>query len=60
MGSSLSKVLEYGIDNLNKENLKDILLFANAAASLVASKRGVIRVLPSLEQIEFLKAIKSN
>lgn len=60
MGSSLSKVLEIGIDNLNEENLKDILLFANAAASIVASRRGVIRILPSLEEIEKLKATKTN
>ena len=58
MGCSLSKVLEHGIDNLNKDNLKEILLFANAGASLVASKRGVIRILPSKEEIEVLKKTK--
>ncbi|MGD1822210.1 MAG: carbohydrate kinase family protein, partial [Pleomorphochaeta sp.] len=60
MGCSLSKVLEYGINNLNKDNLLDTLYFANAGASLVASKRGVIRILPSLSEIEALKETKLN
>lgn len=55
MGSALYKVLELGLDNLNQENLKETLLFANAAASLVASKKGVIKVLPNIEEIEVLK-----
>ncbi len=55
MGCSISKVLEYGIQNLNKNNLKDILLFANAGASLVASKRGVINILPNVDDIETIK-----
>lgn len=58
MGSSLSKVLQIGLDTLNESNLKDTLLFANAAASLVANKRGVIKILPNLEQIEKLKETK--
>ena len=60
MGSSLSKVLEYGIDNLNQEKLEEVLLFANAAASLVTSRKGVIKILPSIEEIEALKASKQE
>jgi len=51
MGSSIYKILEYGIDNLDQKNLEDTLYFANAAASLVASKKGVIKSLPSYNQI---------
>lgn len=56
MGSALSKIISYGLNNLNEENLKETLLFANAAASLVASKKGVIKILPSEDEIETLKA----
>ena len=31
--SSLNYVLEHGLDNLTEENLKELLTFANAAAS---------------------------
>lgn len=55
MGSAISKILYYGFDNLNSENLQEILSFANAAASIVASRKGVIKSLPSLEEIENLK-----
>ncbi len=55
MGSALSKIMEIGMNNLNKKNLVDTLLFANAAASLVASKKGVIKILPNIKEIESLK-----
>ncbi len=58
MGCAISKVLEIGLSNLNENNLKEILLFANAGASLVASKRGVIKVLPSINEINLLKNSK--
>lgn len=58
MGCSLSKVLSFGIENLNQAKLEELLLFANAGASLVANKRGVIRILPSIEEIESLKSTK--
>lgn len=55
MGSSIYKILEYGIENLDQKSLEDTLYFANAAASLVASKKGVIKSLPSYNQIIKLK-----
>jgi len=54
MGASMHKVLSYGLDNLDSNKLKDLLIFANASASLVASKKGVINSLPSLEDINSL------
>ncbi len=51
MGSSMYKVLEYGLDKLDEEKLGDTLTFANAAASLVASKKGVIKSLPTIDEI---------
>ena len=58
MGCALSKLIEIGLNNLNENNLNEILLFANAGASLVASKRGVIKVLPSINEINLLKNSK--
>jgi len=55
MGSALSEIMNLGLENLNNENLKEILLFANAAASLVANKKGVITIIPSLDEIKRLK-----
>ncbi len=54
MGASMHKVLSYGINNLDSDILKEILIFSNAAASLVASKKGVIKSLPSIEDINSL------
>ncbi|MGD1822250.1 MAG: PfkB family carbohydrate kinase, partial [Pleomorphochaeta sp.] len=54
MGCSMHKILEYGLNNLDKEKLKDTLIFANAGASLVASKKGVINSLPSYNDIKTL------
>lgn len=53
-GTAVSKVFEYGLDNLNKTNLTKSLIFANAAASIVASRKGVIKSLPEIKEIERL------
>ena len=45
-------VLENGIDNLDEEKLKEMLKFANAAASLVTTKKGALRVMPTKEEVE--------
>ena len=45
-------VLENGIDHLDEEKLKEILKFANAAASLVTTKKGALRVMPTKEEVE--------
>lgn len=52
MGSILHKVLEKGLDDLNAEDLTEMLTFANAAASLITRKKGALRVMPELEEIE--------
>lgn len=45
-------VLENGIDHLDEEKLKEMLKFANAAASLVTTKKGALRVMPTKEDVE--------
>lgn len=53
-GCCLHSVLEYGIDNLTKEQLSHMLSFANAAAGLVTTKKGAIRSMPLPEEIAAL------
>lgn len=45
-------VLENGIDHLDEEKLKEMLKFANAAASLVTTKKGALRVMPTKGEVE--------
>lgn len=49
--SSLNYVLEHGLDHLTEENLKELLTFANAAASLITTKKGALRVMPEKEEV---------
>ena len=51
-GSVLNYVLEHGIEDLQEEELKEMLVFANAAASLITTKKGAIRSMPEKEEIE--------
>ena len=47
----ISTVLEKGLE-LNEEDLKEMLTFANAAASIVTTKKGALRVMPSVEEVK--------
>lgn len=53
-GSSLHFVLEQGLENLSAENLKEMLTFANAAASIITTRKGALKVMPSREEVEAL------
>lgn len=50
-GSVLHHVLEKGFRPYTKEELDEMLTFANAAAALVTTRRGALRVMPSKEEI---------
>lgn len=49
--SALNYVLEHGLDHLTEENLTELLTFANAAASLITTKKGALRVMPSRQEV---------
>lgn len=53
-GCVLHFVLEYGLDNLNEGKIREMLTFANAAASLITTKKGALKVMPEKEEIEVL------
>lgn len=53
-GCVLHYVCEHGLDNLTEEMLTEMLIFANAAAALITTKKGALRVMPTLEEIQNL------
>lgn len=53
---ALNYVLEHGLRELKDAELKDMLLFANAAAALVTTKKGALRVMPDRKDVERLQA----
>lgn len=53
-GSVLSFICDKGLDNLNEQSLMEMLTRANAAASLITTKKGAIRSMPSLKEIDSL------
>ncbi len=53
-GSVLNGALEYGLEGLNEERLEQMMIFANAAASLITTRRGALRVMPERDEVEAL------
>ncbi|MDO4308832.1 MAG: carbohydrate kinase [Eubacteriales bacterium] len=49
--STLNYVLEHGLEDLTEENLMELLTFANAAASLITTRKGALRVMPSRQNV---------
>ena len=50
----LNYVLEHGMDALTADDLLKMLCYANAAASLITTRKGALRVMPSEKEIERL------
>ena len=48
----LNYVLENGLEDLTEEGLKDMLTFANAAASIITTKKGALKVMPTKADVE--------
>ncbi len=51
-GCMLHFVLRYGLEGFTQEVLQEMLSFANAAACLVTTRKGALRVMPSVSEIE--------
>ena len=49
--SVLAFILENGLNNLEKDQLEQMLLFANAAASIVTTRKGAICSMPNKEEV---------
>lgn len=50
----LYHVLKYGFESLDEPKLTQMLTFANAAASIITTRKGALRVMPSKEEVEAL------
>ena len=50
----LNYVLEHGLEGLTEADLNRMLTFANAAASLITTRKGALRVMPATEDVEKL------
>ena len=50
-GCVLHYILEHGLESLTEDNLAEMLRFANAAAALITTRKGALRVMPSVEEI---------
>ena len=56
MGCCLHFVLEKGLEDLQEKDLREMLTFANAAASIITTRKGALKVMPTLEEVEeFIK-----
>ncbi|MCR5302305.1 MAG: carbohydrate kinase [Lachnospiraceae bacterium] len=53
-GCILHFICEKGIKDLAEDNLREMLSFANAAASIITTRRGALRVMPTAAEIEDL------
>lgn len=51
-GCVLHYVCEHGLDGLTEADLQEMLRFANAAASIITTRKGALRVMPTLSEIE--------
>lgn len=51
-GCCLHYVLEKGLDKLDEDSLREMLTFANAAASIITTRKGALRVMPEVEEVK--------
>ncbi len=61
-GCCLHYVLTYGLECLDEKRLAEMLTFANAAASIITTRKGALRVMPGMDEVEALleNAISSH
>lgn len=58
-GCMIDFLLEHGIESLTQTQIKNFARFANAAASIVTTKKGALMSMPERRQIlEFLSYMK--
>lgn len=51
-GVILHYVLKYGLNNLEKTQIRKMLTMANAAASIITTRKGALNVMPTKEEIK--------
>ena len=53
---ALHCVLSHGLAQLGEAEIAELLCFANAAAALITTRKGALRVMPTIEEIAALRA----
>ena len=53
-GCMLHYIIQHGLEDLTEENLRELLTFANAAASVITTRKVALAVMPSKEEVERL------
>lgn len=53
-GCALNYILEHGMENLTEKDLRELLIFANAGASVITTRKGALKVMPKKNEIEAL------
>ena len=48
---TLNYILEHGLEDLTEENLKEMLTFANAGASIITTRKGALKVMPEKRRL---------
>ena len=51
-GCCLHHVLQNGLHNFDKDKLTEMLTFANAAASIITTRKGALRVMPEEKEVK--------
>jgi len=59
-GCCLHFILKKGLNGFGENDLREMLLFANAAASIVTTRKGALRAMPSKEEVEELIALRQG
>ena len=55
----LHYVLQCGLDGFHGDSLREMLVFANAAASIITTRKGALRVMPTMNEVqELIKKFK--
>lgn len=49
---ALYYIVSHGWHDYSEAELKEMLIFANAAASIITTRKGALRVMPSKEEVE--------
>ena len=48
----IDMILKNGLDDIHAEVIEDMLKTGNAAASIVTTRKGALRVMPSMEEVK--------
>lgn len=56
----INYVLEHGLEDLTEADLLEMLTFANAASSLITTRKGALRVMPEKADVQSLIESRST